>query len=100
MGRISHVIADDGEEVEADVILWCTSFRPDLAHLASLRLRGPDGRIPVNGTMAVGEPRLHLVGYGDWTGLASATLIGVGLNARAAVDAIVAQLGVSASPSA
>ncbi|HEY0949835.1 ArsO family NAD(P)H-dependent flavin-containing monooxygenase [Nocardioides sp.] len=92
------VIAEDGQEVEADVILWCTGFRPDLAHLAPLGLRGPDGRITVNGTMAVRESRLHLVGYGDWAGLASATLIGVGLNARAAVDAIVAQRGASASP--
>lgn len=86
------VITADGQELEADVILWCTGFRPDLAHLSPLGLRGPDGRIPVAGTAAVGEPRLHLVGYGDWTGLASATLIGVGLNARAAVDAIVAEL--------
>ncbi|NUV65326.1 pyridine nucleotide-disulfide oxidoreductase, partial [Streptomyces sp. CAI-85] len=28
------------------------------------------------------EPRLHLLGYGDWTGPASATLIGVGRPAR------------------
>ena len=93
------VIAEDGRELEADVILWCTGFRPDLAHLAPLELRGPDGSIPVSDTMAVGEPRLHLVGYGDWTGLASATLIGVGLNARAAVDAIVAQLCVRGAAS-
>lgn len=94
------VIADDGQELEADVILWCTGFRPDLAHLSTLGVRGPDGRIAVTGTMTVGEPRLQLVGYGDWTGLASATIIGVVLNARAAVDAIVAQLGASASPPA
>ncbi len=35
--------------------------------------------------MVVTEPRLHLLGYGDWTGPASATLIGVGRTARAAV---------------
>ncbi|HET6667111.1 MAG TPA: ArsO family NAD(P)H-dependent flavin-containing monooxygenase [Intrasporangium sp.] len=96
----SGVMADDGHELEADVILWCTGFRPDLAHLAPLHLRGPDGRVPVNGTSAVREPRLHLVGYGDWTGLASATLIGVGLNARSAVHTITAPLRAPASPSA
>ena len=30
----------DGTEEEADVVLWCTGFRPDLAHLAPLGLRG------------------------------------------------------------
>lgn len=34
------------------------------------------------GTRAAGEPRLHLLGHGDWTGPASATLIGVGRPAR------------------
>jgi hypothetical protein len=37
----------------------------------------------------VREPRLWLVGYGDWTGYASATLIGVGRTARTTVDEIV-----------
>ena len=32
----------DGTEEEADVVLWCTGFRPDLAHLAPLGLRGSD----------------------------------------------------------
>ncbi|HPX38602.1 MAG TPA: hypothetical protein PLE49_18120 [Mycobacterium sp.] len=31
---------------------------------------------------------LHLLGYGDWTGPGSATLIGVGRTARDAVDEI------------
>lgn len=44
--------------------------------------------IATDGTRAVGEPRLHLLGYGDWTGPASATLIGVGCSARGAVRQI------------
>lgn len=39
-------------------------------------------------TQAVAEPRLHLLGYGDWTGPASATLIGVGRTARDAARAV------------
>jgi putative flavoprotein involved in K+ transport len=82
----------DGSSSEADVVLWCTGFRPDLAHLSPLRLPR-EGRHPsVSGTRAVGDPRLHLVGYGDWTGLASATLIGVGRTARDAVREIVGLL--------
>ncbi|WP_445525727.1 ArsO family NAD(P)H-dependent flavin-containing monooxygenase [Streptomyces cyslabdanicus] len=72
----------DGSHAEAAAIVWCTGFRPALAHLAPLGLRGPRGRIPTAGTRAVAEPRLHLLGYGDWTGPASATLIGVGRPAR------------------
>lgn len=32
------VVGPDGHEVPADVIVWCTGFRPDLTHLASLGL--------------------------------------------------------------
>ncbi|MEU0194989.1 ArsO family NAD(P)H-dependent flavin-containing monooxygenase [Streptomyces afghaniensis] len=72
----------DGTHAEADAVIWCTGFRPALAHLAPLGVRGPRGHIPTVGTRAVGEPRLHLLGYGDWTSPASATLIGVGRPAR------------------
>ncbi|MFB7651551.1 MULTISPECIES: ArsO family NAD(P)H-dependent flavin-containing monooxygenase [unclassified Streptomyces] len=79
---------DDGSYTAADAVIWCTGFRPALAHLAPLNLRGPRGHIPVDGTCALGEPRLHLLGYGDWTGPASATLIGVGRPARDAARAV------------
>jgi putative flavoprotein involved in K+ transport len=72
----------DGTESSFDAIIWCTGFRPALSHLAGLGLRGPDGLIPTEGTQAIKEPRLHLIGYGDWTGPASATLIGAGRTAR------------------
>ncbi|MFF1510964.1 ArsO family NAD(P)H-dependent flavin-containing monooxygenase [Streptomyces sp. NPDC058326] len=78
----------DGTRADADAIIWCTGFRPALSHLAPLGLRGPRGHIPTAGSQALGEPRLHLLGYGDWTGPASATLIGVGRPARDAARAI------------
>ncbi|MCQ6554943.1 ArsO family NAD(P)H-dependent flavin-containing monooxygenase [Streptomyces sp. C10-9-1] len=84
----------DGTRAEADAIVWCTGFRPALAPLAPLGLRGPRGRIPTAGTQALAEPRLHLLGYGDWTGPASATLVGVGRPAREAARAIAERLGV------
>lgn len=82
----------DGTRAEADAIIWCTGFRPALSHLAPLQLRGQRGNIATEGTRAVGEPRLHLLGYGDWTGPASATLIGVGRPAREAAREISALL--------
>ncbi|MHC6630349.1 ArsO family NAD(P)H-dependent flavin-containing monooxygenase [Streptomyces globosus] len=78
----------DGTRAGADAVIWCTGFRPALAHLAGLRLRGTRGRIATDGTRAVDDPRLHLLGYGDWTGPASATLIGVGRPAREAARRI------------
>ncbi|MFE5934182.1 ArsO family NAD(P)H-dependent flavin-containing monooxygenase [Streptomyces sp. NPDC056470] len=83
----------DGTRADADAIIWCTGFRPALAHLAPLGLRGPRGHIPTHGTQALAEPRLHLLGYGDWTGPASATLIGVGRPAREAARQIAGLLG-------
>ena len=76
-----------------DAVLWCTGFRPALRHLAPLRLRDEHGRFPVGGpagTQSLRDPRAHLVGYGDWVGPASATLIGVGRSARATVEQITA----------
>lgn len=82
----------DGTRWAADAVIWCTGFAPALGHLAPLTLRGPDGRIAMEGTRSVAEPRLWLVGYGDWTGWASATLIGVGRTARSTVAGIEAAL--------
>ncbi|MGW3322342.1 ArsO family NAD(P)H-dependent flavin-containing monooxygenase [Streptomyces virginiae] len=78
----------DGAAAEVDAIIWCTGFRPALAPFSALRLRGTRGHIATTGTRAVDEPRLHLLGYGDWTGPASATLIGVGRPARDAAREI------------
>ncbi|MGW7053602.1 ArsO family NAD(P)H-dependent flavin-containing monooxygenase [Streptomyces sp. NPDC054887] len=78
----------DGTAAEVDAVIWCTGFRPALAPFASLRLRGTRGHIATAGTQAVDEPRLHLLGYGDWTGPASATLIGAGRPARDAAREI------------
>ncbi len=79
-----------GEHVEpVDAIIWCTGFRPALRHLQPLGLRGGDtGGIEMAGTHVAGEPGLVFLGYGDWTGPASATLIGVGRTARAGIAAL------------
>ncbi|MFF1476889.1 NAD(P)-binding domain-containing protein [Streptomyces sp. NPDC058301] len=74
---------DDGRTVEADVILWATGFRPVIDHLAPLRLRAPGGGIQLDGTRAVRDERVHLVGYGP-----SASTIGANRAGRAAVREI------------
>lgn len=77
------VVWADGTKVRADVLLWCTGFRPVLDHLAPLGLRTREGGIAVEGTRAVAEPRLHLVGYGP-----SASTIGANRAGRTAVREI------------
>jgi putative flavoprotein involved in K+ transport len=83
----------DGREASADAVIWATGFRPALAHLDPLGVRDATGRVALRGTRAVDEPRLWLVGYGDWTGFASATLIGVGRTARETVREVGEALG-------
>jgi putative flavoprotein involved in K+ transport len=78
----------DGRFRRVDAVIWCTGFAPALDHLAPLRVTEPDGQVLVDGTQARCEPRLWLVGYGGWTGFASATLIGVGRSARRTVAQI------------
>jgi putative flavoprotein involved in K+ transport len=75
-----------------DSIIWCTGFRPDLGHLTPLGLSTVDGVPMTVGTRSVDEPRLHLLGYGDWTGTASATIIGAARTAKASVAELVDHL--------
>lgn len=82
------VIWPDGRATPVDAVIWCTGFRPALDHLAPLDVIEPDGRVAVADTRSVREPRLWLVGYGEWTGFASATMIGVGRTARSTVAEI------------
>ncbi|AKC69822.1 pyridine nucleotide-disulfide oxidoreductase [Pandoraea oxalativorans] len=91
------VVWEDGTHTPVDVVIWCTGFRPSLGHLRGLGIAQTDGRIRVAGTRSVDEPRLWLVGYGEWTGYASATLIGVMRSARATAQEIVTHLAAPAS---
>ncbi|MGC5365266.1 NAD(P)-binding domain-containing protein [Streptomyces sp. DT24] len=74
---------DDGRSAGADVILWATGFRAAIDHLAPLRLRERGGGIRLDGTRAVRDPRVQLVGYGP-----SASTIGANRAGRSAVRAI------------
>jgi len=77
----------DGSLWPADVILWATGFRPAVAHLGPLRLRSPRGGIQLDGTTAVADPRVQLVGYGP-----SASTIGANRAGRVAARGVAAWL--------
>ena len=78
-GPVAEGWVDGPEHVAADVVLWATGFRPAVEHLAGLKLRHRNGGIELNGTRAVVDPRVQLVGYGP-----SASTIGANRAGRAA----------------
>lgn len=81
----------DGGQEEFDAVIWCTGFKADLAHLAGLNIT-TNNQIETKYCRSVKEPGLWLVGYGNWTGFASATIYGVGKTARDAASQIVEYL--------
>lgn len=82
-----------GRVVEADALLWATGFRPALDHLAPLGLREPGGGIRLDGTRAVRDSRVHLVGYGP-----SASTVGANRAGRTAAVAVQRLLAAAAPP--
>lgn len=84
----------DGTEQPADIILWATGFRAAIDHLAPLRLRAAGGGIEIDGTRAVKDPRIHLVGYGP-----SASTLGANRAGRTAVRELRRLLRASTDPS-
>ena len=76
----------DGAFEPAEVILWATGFRAELAHLAPLQLRTPQGGLRVRNGRSLDEPRLFVIGYGP-----SQSTVGANRAGRDAVRAIVTE---------
>ncbi|CAB3707292.1 putative oxidoreductase CzcO [Achromobacter deleyi] len=92
------VVWPDGHESEVDAVIWCTGFRPALDPLAPLGVLNADGKVALDGTRAAAVPGLWLVGYGEWTGFASATLIGILRTAKSTAADVAAFLQDAPSP--
>ncbi len=60
-----------------DAVIWCTGFRAELPYLASLGVP-IDKSHKTKLTKSLEVDGLWLVGFGSWTGYASATIYGVG----------------------
>jgi cation diffusion facilitator CzcD-associated flavoprotein CzcO len=54
----------DGSVTPADVIIWATGFRPEVRHLAPLKLRDPAGGLMVGAGASYADPRIFFAGYG------------------------------------
>lgn len=82
------IVWPNGHLEKIDAVIFCTGFKPALQHLDGLRIANADGKVDTIGTRSKLIGGLWLVGYGNWTGFASATLIGVGRSAKKTVDEI------------
>nr|WP_323374098.1 NAD(P)-binding domain-containing protein [Microbacterium sp. STN6] len=78
---------DDGTFFAADAIIWATGFRPELRHLAPLKLREKEGGLTVQSGAAWHDPRIFLAGYGP-----QASTIGANRAGRMIARQIMAQL--------
>jgi len=78
----------DGSHQEIDAIIWCTGFQYATDYLSELTETDDNGKIKTDGTQLNAVEGAWLVGFGNWTGFASATLIGVGRTARKTVNEI------------
>jgi cation diffusion facilitator CzcD-associated flavoprotein CzcO len=76
----------------ADAIIWSTGFRPELRHLAPLKLREKSGGIVVGKNVSWKNPRLFFAGYGP-----TASTIGANRAGRAIARQVVATLSTLAS---
>jgi putative flavoprotein involved in K+ transport len=77
----------DGSFTPADAIIWATGFRPELRHLAPLKLREKSGGLTVASGASWQDPRIFLAGYGP-----QASTIGANRAGRVIARQIMAQL--------
>ena len=78
---------DDGSFQAADAIVWSTGFRPELRHLAPLKLREKEGGVTVGAGASWKDPRIFFAGYGP-----QASTIGANRAGRQIARQVVAML--------
>ncbi|MCU1405066.1 MAG: NAD(P)/FAD-dependent oxidoreductase [Glaciihabitans sp.] len=77
----------DGTLQKADAIIWATGFRPELRHLAPLKLREKSGGVTVALGVAEKDPRIFFAGYGP-----QASTVGANRAGRSIARQVVAAL--------
>lgn len=77
----------DGTREPADAIIWATGFRPELRHLAPLKLREKEGGVSVSSHHSERDPRVFFAGYGP-----AASTIGANRAGRNIARQVVATL--------
>lgn len=87
------VVWDNGVKEEFDAIIWCTGFGYDTSHLRPLIETDERGMANTKESRSLDVEGLWLVGYGGWTGYASATLVGLNRTAKQTIQEIEVYLG-------
>lgn len=77
----------DGSFTQADAVIWATGFRPELRHLAPLRLHNTGGGVTVANGAVAADPRIFFAGYGP-----QASTIGANRAGRAVARQVIAAL--------
>jgi thioredoxin reductase len=78
---------NDGTFTEADAIVWASGFRPELRHLAALKLREKAGGVSVGSGASWTDPRVFFAGYGP-----QASTVGANRAGRIVARQVVAKL--------
>ena len=78
---------EDGTFQQADAIIWSTGFRPELRHLAPLKLREQEGGVTVAQGLSWKDSRVFFAGYGP-----QASTIGANRAGRMIARQVVATL--------
>ncbi|WP_227378498.1 flavin-containing monooxygenase [Haladaptatus halobius] len=74
---------EDGRLLDVDAVIWATGFRPDFSWIAVPGLSRDDDGSPIHDRGVVeDEPGLYFLGLPYQRSLVSATLVGVGADAR------------------
>lgn len=78
----------DGTFQQVDAILWATGFRPELRHLAPLKLREKEGGVSVGEGSSWKDGRVFFAGYGP-----QASTVGANRAGRRIARQVIAMLG-------
>ncbi len=86
------VLFEDARTIKLDALIFCTGYQSELKFLEKLPVTIRHNKIRTEGTRSRELPGLWMVGYGSWTGFASATVIGVGRSAKQTVQEVLEYL--------
>lgn len=78
----------NGEKILLDHVIFCTGYLPTIDYLRGLNLQIRHNKVDTHGTRSRELAGLWMVGYGSWTGFASATIIGVGRSAKVTAEEV------------
>ncbi len=82
------IIWENGTKESFDIIVWCTGFGFATSFLKGLVEMDERGIVKTVESKVQAIDGLWLVGYGGWTGFASATLIGINRNVKLAIQEV------------